>query len=374
MGEEPQQNKHAVDHFIDLHEQVLKAWHDQKHAAEQAMRQPAAVAEIHYWLVVLGSYALGIVSIVPLLMQRLLDWGVPTRPIGMPFVSALFIWTLILTPLSGWIRGRKRTWLLLIYTLLGVPLILALIDAALQGHFAQFGQNFIPATGLSLILLFFMFGTVMIVSSFMTEPLLLAATSLRSGQKGRVFPSYETGLRDMVMHLNPMLKTLQDHEIAQVAMIAQQKQAGINGRLQTLALASSSFALLGLAALVATQDSVAKAINLLTQSFSAMLGPTAKESPALSGVLIFLLILGLLVAGVLIYTFYTYRELRVLDVISITCALCQADHTPSEPSLPASRSPRLLPTATPPAEINHQPLLLFTFLVGLALVRRIVRR
>lgn len=178
-------------------------------------------------------------------------------------------------------------------------------------------------------------------------------------------------MRDIAKQLSSELQNVSDDQLNQVAMIAQQKQAGINGRLQALALASGALALLGLAALIVAQDTIATTINNLFQSFSIAVGVENDGSFNPSGAVVVIVGLVLLVATGIRYALQTYRELRLLEIINVACSLRL-----SEPPIPSNTmhpQPVMSPTTQLPTT-KGEPLLLIAFLVGLALVQRILGR
>lgn len=365
--------EHPIDLFIELREQTLKGWRAQQSAADRALRSPTAIAQAHYLLIGLGSWALGTFTIVSPLAQRLQRGSFSATPDGLAFVVTFLVWTLLIALPGGAMRGPHRTWLLLLYSLIGAPLMLAIGEAVARSDTSQLPQNMILLPIFSFVFLLLTIALIFIVGGSIPGPLFLLLTSVRSGKRGLVLPSYETIIRDVDAQIAPLLDKADTGTLSQLALIGQHKQAGVNGRLQTLALVSGVLALLGLAALVVAEGSVGVAINGAIQAFSRMLGTTTPDAALPSGVGLVLVGLGLFVVLILWYALQTYRELRLLEIINVICALrLVAAQTPAAAApvapAPARAASAPVPTAQP------RPILLLVLVLGLALARRVLRR
>ena len=188
-------------------------------------------------------------------------------------------------------------------------------------------------------------------------------TSAHGGERGLIFPSYETLLYDIMRDLEALLNRTNKAGLEQIALIAQQKQAGINGRLQALSLASGTLALLGLAALVVAQDKIANGIDQVVSQYFLLFEDSTENIP--SGVTLLLFGLALLVLGVAWYVLRTYRELRLLEIINVACALRLA--ALAAPAASSAAIPKPITTLSP-TTTRSQLLLLLAWLGGLALV------
>lgn len=360
----------SLQRFKDLHEAALKGWSQQHKKAMQALWSSIKIAQAHYLLMVLMSLVLGTVTIVQFLSPRLELWAL-SKPLEVAILLlAGLIWVLLLAFPSGRVYRFKRPWLLLTYTLFGIPSLIGVSFAIAASDVNQFWQGMILYSILSLTCLLLVIAFISLFNTSISAPFFLVFTSIRAGNDGAIFPSYETIICELYLHLAPLLQD----DVGQIALIAQHKQTGINGRLQTLALMSGVLALLSLAALVVGEAAIVGGVNDVADQFSDMLRTLGPDIIFPSGVALILTALGVFVIGILWYAFQTYRELRLLEIINLVCALRLAAPAPAAPRAHAATPPVLNAAPPVPATTQPRPLLLVTLLLGLALLRRMLTR
>jgi hypothetical protein len=312
----------AIEDFLDVRDEALRAFQERKHASERELQSPYALAQFHYWLVAIGGYLLGIVVLVPPLGRQLAAVVLPQPP-WLTFVGALIIWTLLIAPISGWIRriSCQRTWLLLCYTLVGVPLILALGESFVRDDWNGFLQRMVTLPLFSLVLLLVLLAILLMTGSSIPQILFLLVTSVRSGRGGKVFPSYEILVRDILVALEQATTKHSRSQLEGIAAIAQQKQTGLDVRTQTLGLVFTAFALLGLLQLTVASEDVAAGLDGLFEGITRLIGLSASTPNSVNSVPVILVVLfGLVIAG-LYYGTAAYLELRILEVINLFCSL-----------------------------------------------------
>jgi hypothetical protein len=311
-----------LDDFVKVREVALRALRDSKRQSERDLKSLYTTTRLHYWLVAVGGYLLGIVALVPPL-GRLIALGLPADAGWIAFGIALIIWTLIIAPLSGGVRrvAKDRSWPILLYTLIGIPVLIAVAEGAVRNQWSGVLQQVIVLPVYSLVILMLLFAILVTTSGSIPELLFLLLTSMRAEQGGRVIPSYEALTSDMLNVIKTTTASYSTERIEQINAVAQQKLAGLSNRLGTLELVFGIFALIGLIQLALVQEEVTAGINALFQSLLNFVGLATTVPSGLSGILVIGAILVMLVIGGLRYAARAYRELRLLDVVCLACTL-----------------------------------------------------
>jgi hypothetical protein len=365
------QSYNPYDQYIALHAIALKALAESKAEAECALRKPRTIIQLHYLVMAIIFYLIGIVALVPWIRQLLNQWGFPDSARGASYLVALAIWTVAIAPTSGMLytRIQHRSWALLLYSVLVLPLLIAIVEQVLRHGFVQFQLSLLALPMYSLIFLVPVGVICITVSGSIPMSLFLLATSFRAGKAGDVFPSFETMLRDISERLHPALRSYSADERTQIALIAQQKQTSINGRIQTIALAAASIALLSLLSLVIDQQQIVQGIASFVKYVNGLFGAPTTEQLSIDSTGFTVAIVLLLAFVVFSYAMRTYRELRLLDAIVLACAM-EPQPVPQAAHLSAAQVQPPLPTAVK----RETPMLLWPLLSSIALLLLLILR
>lgn len=359
--------------FVAVREAAFAALRTGNRETNKRLRGRRTVVRIHYNLVSIGGYLLGIVSFAPSFSRRLIEAGLPTSPGWLPFVVGLIGWTLVLPPSSALVfrLAKQRIWPLLCYTILIVPVLLAIAEGFASSDWGRVPQQLIVLPTFSFVFLLLIFGLIYTAGGSVPEFLFLLLTSTRAGEGAGVVPSYEALTSQLIAAIDTTMGKYSIEQIEQVNAVAQQKHAGLGSRLGTLELVFGIFALIGLVQLALAQDQVAGRVNSLFQSLMNFINLAETTPSSVTGILVVGAILILLVIGGLWYAVRAYRELRLLEAIGLACTL-RLNHE-ARHSAPAPR-----PAPTPLPQPGASDLYISSIFLGLlalmALVYRVVRR
>ena len=348
----------------------------ERKAAGARLRSLGTIAQIHYVILVLLSYLVGVYFYATLVANAAASTGstgtlaVDTLlATGSSFASlfTIVLWTLVFAAPLGYLSTRpwfRRPFVLLPVTLLGMPLIITGIYVLLslvtrQPSTETFVQLLVLYVVLSSLILVVITVTILPLAASIPEIIFLVSISARYNGSASVFPTLQTVLKKCGAAIAETLGCQPAADLAQILQFSTRRIEDINSRIQAVALATSAIGVLSILGLVLSLPQISSGLNA---GLSLLLRLSSNQTSssvgfANSGVLLAVALLLLFVWFVLWYFQKGFRNLVVNEIIRHLCIFC----APPEPH----QQPNWVKFPPPPAAPILQPFLLA--IVGLLL-------
>lgn len=335
----------AITHFAQMYRLVEESFNEACRETEKKLRCPGTSIRWHFFLVVLFVFLswFGPGSRIMALFQDFLQTFFPVDGVFFIFLVLLgFIgWVLGIALISSIVYRSRRSLLILLYSVVVLPVLPLLLMLApflareIDVRSALITWAFWSTISLAGWLL--MYGVLWMVSGIITHARFMVPLSFSRGGKDALIPIDVVNRSVCKIRENASLNSLTTRDWQQVGEIARWRFDSVNGQVQTLSFGVGALGLIGILALVLSQDQVRAALDWILSVWQDIFGVDTAQGESIIYAVVGL---GIVVLVALFYFTRAYVELRLLEAIGILCSLASgntsAQVTPSSTILPAS--------------------------------------
>jgi hypothetical protein len=276
--------------------------------------------------------------------------------------AIFLIFDFLLFGFSGWVivvllvgipfYRYTRSWpgFLLFYSVVFLPLLPLLASLFMRGadiRSALIGYAFLSFISLGVWLM--MSGLLMMFGGGVPHILFMLLSSVSREKRDALIPGYINMVQYAARNVvdGGSFTSLKAHEWQQMEIIARWKFDGVNGRLQAFSLGVGALGLLGILALLFSQEEIRLSLSQLGYGLMTILGMEIAEYDVSA---VFVVgVVGIVFFLAARYFARSYIELRVLEAMGIICSLAASGSVDQQRSAPTGESAPLPAPALPDA-------------------------